>query len=303
FSGTREPGAPQQDIANSSNFNAMYFYDSKSFSIETAFEHIGKDFRMDTSFLLRNGIDGGWVWSGLFFYPKSKSMPWIKRISPQVEFKYLHDLFTGMDDLTLSAGLNTSFTKRGYFNIYYNFLKESWQGQTFDLNQLEIWAGVQLFKWVRLAGSLAFGDSIFYDVSPSYTGDMVEGSFSVNLQPNKNLNQSFSFNHSRLSKNSQKLYDVTILYSKTTYQFNKYFFLRGILQYNTFQKRMLTDFLASFTLIPGTVVHAGYGGLYENRSAWRDQEPLHRQYRLRQQGGLINTRRSFFLKASYLWRF
>jgi hypothetical protein len=40
---------------------------------------------------------------------------------------------------------------------------------------------------------------------------------------------------------------------------------------------------------PGTVIHLGYGGLYEKRD-W-------------QNGNLLNMRRSFFFKASYLWRF
>jgi hypothetical protein len=38
---------------------------------------------------------------------------------------------------------------------------------------------------------------------------------------------------------------VDILYSKTTYQFNKYFFLRAVVQYDSYLKRLLTDFLAS----------------------------------------------------------
>jgi len=33
----------------------------------------------------------------------------------------------------------------------------------------------------------------------------------------------------------------------------------------------MTDFLASFTYIPGTVIHIGYGSLYE-RIKWEDGE-------------------------------
>ena len=89
---------------------------------------------------------------------------------------------------------------------------------------------------------------------------------------------------------------MNILYSKATYQFSKYFFLRALVQYNSYQKQMLTDFLASFTLIPGTVLHIGYGGIYEKRT-WIDDQwiPL--------QGDLYNMKRSFFAKVSYLWRF
>jgi len=56
----------------------------------------------------------------------------------------------------------------------------------------------------------------------------------------------------------------------------------------------MTDLLASFTYIPGTVVHIGYGSLYE-KLAWREEqyEPSDR---------FLEMKRDFFFKVSYLWR-
>ena len=58
---------------------------------------------------------------------------------------------------------------------------------------------------------------------------------------------------------------------------------------------MLTDFLASFTVIPGTVLYVGYGSLYE-RKEWQDNEWIDNS------GRYIESARSLFFKASYLWR-
>jgi hypothetical protein len=57
---------------------------------------------------------------------------------------------------------------------------------------------------------------------------------------------------------------------------------------------MMTDLLASFTYIPATVVHLGYGSLYE-KLAWREEEygPSDR---------FLETKRYFFFKVSHLWR-
>ena len=75
----------------------------------------------------------------------------------------------------------------------------------------------------------------------------------------------------------------------------KYFFLRGILRYDSLQEKLLTDFLASFTLIPGTVVHFGYGALYlKNR--WQNDRWVPGQ------GELLRMKDGLFFKASYLWR-
>jgi hypothetical protein len=74
---------------------------------------------------------------------------------------------------------------------------------------------------------------------------------------------------------------------RNTYQFSRQFLIRAITQYDSSRRRVLGDFLASYELVPGTVVHAGYGALWERL----DPDP----YRA--------TARAFFFKASYLARF
>jgi len=76
---------------------------------------------------------------------------------------------------------------------------------------------------------------------------------------------------------------------------NKYFFLRAITEYNGYYENMLTDFLASFTYIPGTVVYLGYGSVYE-RTMWDGIE-------YRNDKKFLETTRGFFFKASYLHGF
>jgi hypothetical protein len=92
----------------------------------------------------------------------------------------------------------------------------------------------------------------------------------------------------------QKVYDYGIVRSRNTFQINKYLFLRAIFEYNTFYSRLTTDGLISFTYIPGTVVHVGYGSAYE-KLEWTGNEYVesHR---------FLETQRGFFFKVSYLWR-
>jgi hypothetical protein len=93
-----------------------------------------------------------------------------------------------------------------------------------------------------------------------------------------------------------RVYDLDLLNTRTTFQFTRQFFLRGIAQYDSLRARVLADLLASYELRPGTVAHAGYGSLHERRAfvdgTW-----------LPDSGEYLTTRRGFFLKASYLYRF
>jgi hypothetical protein len=93
-----------------------------------------------------------------------------------------------------------------------------------------------------------------------------------------------------------RVYTVNVLNSRTTYQFDRHFSVRGIVRYDSNQKRVLSDLLAAFEFVPGTVAYFGYGGLHERRR-WdgRDWTPG--------QGDYLNTRRGLFFKLSYLYRF
>jgi len=71
-------------------------------------------------------------------------------------------------------------------------------------------------------------------------------------------------------------------------------FLRAIFEYNTFYRRLTADGLISFTYIPGTVVHIGYGSAYE-KLEWDGREYIDSRR-------FLETQRGFFFKVSYLWR-
>ena len=287
---------PEEESSTSSYYlNFGYIYDTKPLFIVFLFDHIGKDFRMDSAFLRRTGINDITGGINTNFYPNPQKVPWLKRITPRVAYQYIHDLNTNMDDRGLVFEVKFNFTKQGYLGITRIQKSESWKNQTFDMTELFFQSGVQITKWMRLGVALRKGGSINYDADPPYKGNGYRGSFSFTLQPNTKLNQFFQFSYIDFYKDKEKIYDVNIINSRTTYQFNKYFFIRGIVQYNSYQKRMLTDFLSSFTFIPGTVLHVGYGALYENRE-WKDNNWQYGQ------GNLLSIKRSFFFKASYLWR-
>ena len=97
------------------------------------------------------------------------------------------------------------------------------------------------------------------------------------------------------------VYTVHILNTKTTYQFTRHFFLRAIAQFDDSKHQVLTDFLSSYELRPGTVFYIGYGSLIEQRAYQTDPTGLP----LWQNGiGSYQTvRRGLFVKASYLLRF
>jgi hypothetical protein len=121
----------------------------------------------------------------------------------------------------------------------------------------------------------------------------------VIVQPGVKLNMNLAFSQNHFTRGGAPVYDASVLNVKTTYQFNKYLFVRALLQHDSYARKWLTDLLASFTYIPGTVVHLGYGVLYEKHGFEEDQwlpgGPGFGRY--------YGMRSSLFFKVSYLWRF
>jgi len=275
--------------------SAEYNYSIKSFYGELVFEQFDKDFRMDTSFYNRVGFRSWEAYLMPILFPDKKKTPWFHRFTPYVYARYLHDTVTDMDDTFLIVGFDAQFTKQGYLGFRYKIIdKESWAGQTFKRGGIGGSSTIQLFKWLNLHLCFDLDKYIYYDPENPFLGNRFRLHASATLQPN---DQYTSFDR---RSDGERIYDYHILSSHTTYQFNKYLFIRALVQYDSYQEVVLSDLLASFTFIPGTVFHVGYGSLHENRQwnefnqRWEPAAGLGKYYQ---------TTQSFFLKVSYLLSF
>ena len=147
------------------------------------------------------------------------------------------------------------------------------------------------------------GPAIYYDDVDPFQGHSI-GSFSAStIQPNQHLSQSFEGNSTRFDRAStgERVYSVDVFNSRTTYQFDKHFLVRFLAQYDSSAHRVLTDFLASYEFVPGTVFHAGYGSLYERGPSDAFANDVNSPVRLEEKYRATN--RGLFFKASYLKRF
>jgi hypothetical protein len=303
YTATREAeGAP---LKEGNGWNAMLRYSTTTFFSMAAYERYDTDFFMASAFINRIGIGRWIIGAGPRFNMKIKKVPWFKLIQPYVYYLKLHDLGTKMDDTSWIFGVTFSFAPMGEVNFEYYSEDEAWAGELFHKKYFVGMGSIQLFKWLYLYGSFISGDSIYYDFQNPFMGRGHTFNMSAAVQPNIKLNIAFNYSYTDLHQRQNsppvpgvkegKVYSLNIYNFRTTYQFNKYFFIRGILRYNSYQERLLTDFLASFTLIPGTVVHLGYGSIYL-RNQWVDNRWVPGQ------GDFLPMKRGLFFKASYLWR-
>ncbi len=279
-------GSPSNGIGT----QGSYSYSSRRFDAAGQLEHYDRGFRMDTAFINRVGLTRGWQYQALNFYPSHPRFQWIKRINPFFWMVAGNDRVQGGTETYFLPAVRFNFTRAGYLRADYANGHETYAGQQFDVGRLMIDGNVQILRWLNIGASAQKGPAIFYDEEAPYQGYQRRASARIGLQPNSRLysNTSYSFVTFRNRATGEHVYDVHIVNARNTYQFSPRFFVRAVAQFDSSRERVLADFLASYELSPGTVVHAGYGSLF-GRSI--DEDVHFDRYK--------GTARAFFFKASY----
>ena len=290
-----------RDVADRSGnmAQATYGYETRRWITMTQFEHYDRDFEMDTAFYNRTGFTGVWQFTDLSFYPKSN---WLQRFHPWYFAKIGRDRIQNGNEDFLHTGIRLNITRQGFLNVSHGRGHESWQGTKYRVgSDINIFGNIQALRWLFLNGNYRHGPSIFYDETDPFQGRSRSFGVSTTIQPNQHLSQELQFNRERFwrPETGADVYTVHIVNAKTTYQFNRHFLARVLAQYDSSRENVLTDFLASYEFVPGTVFHVGYGALYEK--GFGSVEPVPGPSDPGNRYLMIN--RGLFLKASYLRRF
>ncbi len=269
-----------------------YLYNTRDWVIMLGLQDIADEFRTETGYITRTGITR--FRSGLLkmFYPKSKV---IRRIDPMVHSFQIRDKLSGLYETYNSLDLRFLLWRSSTIQFGGRYSTEVFLDKKFNTSVARIIAQSQFTKQFYFSLYYTYGNKIRYIVDP-YQGKGNDATFAIEYLPSEKLHLEWSLIYSDFYRDSdsRKEFDYTIIRSRNTYQVNKYLFLRGILEYNSFHKQLMTDFLVSFTYIPGTVIHVGYGSLYE-KIRWEEGE-------YRRANSFLETKRGFFFKASFLWR-
>lgn len=127
-------------------------------------------------------------------------------------------------------------------------------------------------------------------------GDTLDLNVSLGWQPTDALRLSLSDIRSRLFRldTGRVAYDQQLYSLKTTYQFTRFTFVRLRADYDTLQSDVSGQFLLGWTPNPGTAFYAGYNDDL-NRNGFSPFTGLY-------EPGLRRNTRTFFIKASYLFR-
>jgi hypothetical protein len=269
-----------------------YSYSTRDVDYDASFKSVSENFAAEAGYITRTGILGFTGLARPKFYPPSQTF---RRIQLELFTGQTQDRFSRLWETANYVSLSNLFPGNMSLKAKYSYSTEVFLGTRFQTGGFQATGSGLFTKQINVSLSYTNGKAIYYSTDP-YQGRSTNATASLIYQPSDQLSGEFSFVYSNFFRDSdgERIYDYPIGRVKLTYQLNKYLFFRGITEYNKFKRQLLTDFLASFTYIPGTVVHFGYGSLYQ-RVKWENNSYVaNAQY--------LETQRAFFFKMSYLWR-
>jgi len=274
------------------SFGAVISHDTRNLKYKLSFNSVDANFHVETGYITRTGISqvGGSLTPIL--YPGSKVF---NRLDFELFTSYTRDRIFAMNETYNYASMQVRTQGRGLFKVKYLLSNEVFMGERFNTGGVNVLLSGAAGNWFEGRVSYSRMNGIYYAADPEQ-GKYNKITSTFNFQPLQKLNAelNFSWYDFAVDGSSGKIYNYPIERLKVTYQFNKYLFLRGIAEYNGYSKDLLNDVLLSFTYIPGTVGHIGYGSVFQqtdNELNFFDQNIRPEQ-----------QQRGFFIKLSYLIR-
>ena len=284
---------PSGESFNGYMVSGEYAIDTRNLTLSLGGKSISEGFHVETGFINRTGIN---YFKGLVkpkIYPESELF---RRIDLELFSKQTQDIEYNMWETVDHLAAWIFFKGSTYIKVKGEYSTEIFLGERFRTGGFHALISSQMGK--RVSGALLYQrlGEIYYSTDPyqGYTNRVVA---MASYKPVEKLHFDLTFRYTDFfdSETRNMQYDYAIARGKVTWQMNRYFFLRAITEYNSYRDNMLTDFLASFTYIPGTVVYIGYGSLYE-KLRWDGNDYVADER-------FLETRRGFFFKCSYLVRF
>jgi len=274
----------ETDVVPALTAEASYF--SKYWGAGVSWQSMHPDFEASAGYVNRVDYTRFVGYSFFNFYPEKAFM---NQIRLSVNAVQMYEYFGNtLSDQWVSGNVHLRFTEFNQMNITYRNSMERYEGIDFRKNVVNLNIDFSLIGWLPFGAYFQTGDSIYYDPEDPYLGYSNTYGIYSTFKPSKRLQYSLDFTKQTFwnRRSDEQVYDINVVRNRLTYQISKTLSLRGILDYDHYDKAVYGSFLVSWVLRPGTVFFFGV-----------DNNLLRDEF-----GNYTQDDYSVFVKFSYWWR-
>ena len=285
----------------------------------SSFRDHSADFRSQVGFIRRVDIREGSHFTEYLWRPKDRKL---LSFGPGISTTVIWNHAGRRQELVVNPQFRMEFKGNTRVIVSAPAGREYFQGREFHGRGLFGLFGTSWLKWLEVEGTVTRGQPINYFPGPGLSPFLASGldaSARITVRPTSQLSLDETYIFSRLGTGgdpppgvprASRIFVNHILRTRLNYQFTRALSLRAIVDYHavlpdpalvdlTLDKRVVTDFLATYLVNPWTALYVGYTDRFENLAL----DPGGTGTVIRTPAVGRSTGRQFFVKSSYLVRF
>jgi hypothetical protein len=268
--------------------------------LRSSLRDISSDFEMDSGFLQRNGVTSTFHWMGYRIRPEKASRKFVE-LSPQLFLSGLRTRQGKIDETFADPTFFFSLARAIDVEVFYSFAREHFAGRNLPYRFFATNGSAAPYKLWSLQWEIALGGGAFYDpVNPQVGRNGIRTTGGLTLRPTSRLSAEIRHIHTSLQSrfSEQTLFNQNIWRERTVFQFNRFWSIRSITEFNASRLRIGVSELLTYLPSPNTAFYLGYNDLLSNtvgfgRLTSDPQDQL---------TGWNRQRQIFFFKLTYNWR-
>jgi Domain of unknown function (DUF5916) len=273
------------------NIYASFNRNARGWNFYTEYFYQPATVRRDNGFIRKDNIQYLFMQQDYNFYPKNSVF---RRIDPRVNFELDYDMDGRILNQFLEANLINDWSNGLWTSIGYTIINNEQYDDTYlkNVNRWHISLEANNLSRILTGGfSYEGGKYVVTFEYPSYVGFGHNFSLYGTLKPLDRFRNDIDFSYSELAKNrgGELLYAGYVLSDKLSYQFNKNFFLRVLVQYDLFSRVFNINPLLSYKWNPYTILFIGAS---QNINQLTNAAGF---------SNYVETDRQIFMKFQYLW--
>jgi hypothetical protein len=253
---------------------------------------IAPEFSTATGFIRRVDTQQTSTNIGYRWWPQD----WVINWGPRLNYSRNYDYNGVLTDEDVSLNVMAQFAKNIMVNGSTGRTMERYRDVDFRQSRAAIGGGVNTSRRIWVGAFINVGDQIRYIVDP-FLGRGTNFSTFVTLRPIPRVQSQIDVSSSRLvdPRDRSEVFDVKIYRALTTYQFTDRLTARNITEFNSFNKTLAVNVLATYRVNSGTVFYVGYDDHYRQGT---QIDPV-----MFPAGRYERTNRAIFTKLQYLFRY
>ena len=277
---------------------------------------LSPEFETDVGFVRRNDIRRIQGRVSYNWWPQHWLISW----GPSMNLGRNWNFDDVLEDTNTEVGVNLNFARNLSFNSNIQQDMERFGGIDFDKRGYRVGGNINTSRKISFGGGFRWGDEIFFDSANPFLGRSASLFSFISVRPVSQLSSQININTSRFTDpfgsfipelnrgergQDGEIFDVKIVRALSTFQFTDRLVFRNITEYNTFDRTLGLNFLATYRVNAGTVFYIGYDDHYQQADRLFDgdrngdgiPDPGYDPRRFEQ------TNRAFFMKFQYLFRY